>query len=259
MTKRAARWSKLALLTSGVLAFAGATITPGYAATETQIYIMNALDPSTPRLLDVAIDGNIVAPKVGPGVVLPPFKGKPGSKVTFMENGATIGVTTIKTKAPSKAFVVEHLLADPKSDPVAEEFTVKTVKVPSGKAWLEFSNVAATTPLDFRVKNQVLFENFANGQISRPGLQVTAATYKVSLVPTAQTKPVLCCKDDLTVEGGKITVVFAFGNRETNTVSIAVAQLDAGTAGSEKPSEVNTGTGGQATGDGPSLVVNLAR
>jgi hypothetical protein len=262
ISKRAARWSKLALLTSGVLALAGATITPGYAATETDIYAMNGLptDPSTPRILDVAIDGKTVAPQVRPGVVLGPFKGKPGSKVTFTENGTAIGVRTITTKAPSKAFVVEHLLADPDADPVAEEFTVKTVKVPSGKAWLEFSNVAATTsPLDFRVKDQVLFENFANGNISRPGLQVTAATYKVSIVPTGQTEPVLCCGDDLTVEGGKITLVFAFGNSETNTINIAVAQLAAGTTGSGKPSEVNTGTGGQAIGDGPSLEVNLAR
>jgi hypothetical protein len=264
ITKRAARWSKLALLTSGVLALAGATITPGHAATETtEIYIVNALpgpDPSIPRLLDVAIDGNTVAPKVTTGAVLPPFKGKPGSKVTFMENGATIGVATIKTKAPSKAFVVEHLLADPAADPVAEEFTVKTAKVPSGKAWLEFSNVAATSsPLDFRVKDQVLFENFANGDISRPGLQVTAATYKVSIVPTGQTKPVLCCRDDLTIEGGKMTIVLAFGNQATNTMNIAVAQLDADTTGSETPSEVNTGTGGRAIGDGPSLDVNLAR
>jgi hypothetical protein len=261
ITKRAARWSKLALLTSGVLALAGATITPGYAAAGVDIYLVNGLAPvsSTPRLLDVAIDGKTVAEKVTTGAVLPPVKGKTGSKVTFMENGAAIGVTTITTKAPSKAFVVEHLLADLESDPVAEEFTVKPVKVPSGKAWLEFSHVAATTPLDFRVKNLVLFENIRNGEISSPGLQVTAATYKVSLTPTTQTKPVLCCRDDLTLEGGKITVVFAFGNPATNTMNIAVGQLDAGTSGSDMPSEVNTGTGGQAIGDGPSLVVNLAR
>ena len=228
-------------------------ITPGYAATETDIYVVNALP--APKMLDVAIDGKTVAPKVGPGVVLPPFKGKPGSKVTFMENGATIGVTTIKTKAPDKAFVVEHLLADAESDPVAQEFTVKIVKVPRGKGWLEFSNVAATTPLDFRTKDQVLFENFANGDISSPGLQVTAATYKAAITPTGQTKPVLCCTDDLTVEAGKITVVFAFGN----SVNIAVGQLDAVLTGSEAPSEVNTGTGGQAIGDGRLLDVNLAR
>jgi hypothetical protein len=35
--------------------------------------------------------------------------------------------------------------------------------------------------------------------------------------------------------------------------------LTATTTGSRKPSEVNTGTGGQAVGDGPALEVNLAR
>jgi hypothetical protein len=268
ITKRAARWSKLALLSSGVLALAGATITPGYAATDIEVYLLNALpgNASTPRLLDVAIDGKTVAEKATTGAVLPPVKGKPGSKVTFTENGTTIGVTTIKTKAPSKAFVVEHLRATQEDDPVAEEFTVKKVNVPSGKAWLEFSNVAATSlPLDFRVRDRprdpyvVLFENVANGKTSSSGVQLTAGTYKVSLVPTTQTKPVLCCTDDLTVEGGKMTIVFAFGNQATNTINIAVAQLDAGTTGSERPTEVNTGTGGQAINDGPSFEVDLVR
>jgi hypothetical protein len=35
--------------------------------------------------------------------------------------------------------------------------------------------------------------------------------------------------------------------------------LTVGTTGSKKPSEVNTGTGGQAVGAGPSSEVNLAR
>ena len=46
---------------------------------------------------------------------------------------------------------------------------------------------------------------------------------------------------------------------DKETMNVAVHVLDAGTTGSEQPSEVNTGTGGQAVGDGPSLAVNLVR
>jgi hypothetical protein len=49
------------------------------------------------------------------------------------------------------------------------------------------------------------------------------------------------------------------GDPEKKTMNVAVHVITAGTTGSEEPSEVNTGTGGQAVGDGPSLAVNLAR
>jgi hypothetical protein len=42
-------------------------------------------------------------------------------------------------------------------------------------------------------------------------------------------------------------------------MNVAVHVLTVGTTGSKKPSEVNTGTGGQAVGAGPSWQVNLAR
>ena len=41
--------------------------------------------------------------------------------------------------------------------------------------------------------------------------------------------------------------------------NVAVHVITAGTTGSKKPSEVNTGTGGQAVGEGDSLSVNLVR
>jgi hypothetical protein len=49
------------------------------------------------------------------------------------------------------------------------------------------------------------------------------------------------------------------GDPEKKTMNVAVHVLTASTTGSRKPSEVNTGTGGQAVGDGPSLAVNLVR
>jgi hypothetical protein len=49
------------------------------------------------------------------------------------------------------------------------------------------------------------------------------------------------------------------GDPEKKTMNVAVHVLTVGTIGSKKPSEVNTGTGGQAVAAGPSLEVNLAR
>ena len=53
--------------------------------------------------------------------------------------------------------------------------------------------------------------------------------------------------------------VYAVGDPEKKTMNVAVHVIATGSSGSGKPSEVNTGTGGQAVGESPSLVVHLVR
>jgi hypothetical protein len=88
---------------------------------------------------------------------------------------------------------------------------------------------------------------------------VPVATYKVSIVPTGKTKPVFFGPVSLTVKGEAINRVYAVGDPEKKTMNVCVHVLAANETGSGKPSEVNTGTGGQAVGEGPSLQVNFAR
>jgi hypothetical protein len=255
ITVRAARWSKLALLTAGALAFAGLTISPSYAANDTEIYIVQGLPGKN---LDVAVDGESVAEDVKTAAVAGPFKVKPGSRmVTFSEDGTTVLENTFSIKEGSKADVVAHLPASPSGDPLVTVYKYDAVKVPKGKALLVVSHVAAVPPADIRVNDQVLFANIANGESLE--LTVPVATYKVSIVPTGETKPVFFGPVSLTVKGGAINRVYAVGDPEKKTMNVAVHVLTAGTTGSGKPSEVNTGTGGQAVGDGPSLAVDLVR
>ena len=54
ITKRTARWSKLAVLAAGVLTLAAVTISPSYAANDTDVYIVQGLPGKN---LDVEIDG----------------------------------------------------------------------------------------------------------------------------------------------------------------------------------------------------------
>ena len=63
----------------------------------------------------------------------------------------------------------------------------------------------------------------------------------------------------LTVKGGAVNRVYAVGDPEKKTMNVAVHVIATGSSGSGKPSEVNTGTGGQAVGESPSLVVELVR
>ena len=250
-----ARWSKLALLTAAVLALAGITISPSYAANDTEVYIVQGLPGKN---LDIEIDGNSVATGVKTAAVAGPFKVKPGHRmVTFSENGTTVLKNSFSIKEGSKADIVAHLPASSSGDPLVTVYKYDEVKVPNGKALLVVSHVAAVPPADIRVNGQVLFANIANGESLQ--LVVPVATYKVSIVPTGETKPVFFGPVALTVKGGAINRVYAVGDPEKKTMNVAVHVLTASGSGSGKPSEVNTGTGGQAVGEGPSLVVNLAR
>ena len=250
-----ARWSKLALLTAAVLALAGITISPSYAANDTEVYIVQGLPGKN---LDIEIDGNSVATGVKTAAVAGPFKVKPGHRmVTFSENGTTVLENSFSIKEGSKADIVAHLPASSSGDPLVTVYKYDEVKVPNGKALLVVSHVAAVPPADIRVNGQVLFANIANGESLQ--LVVPVATYKVSIVPTGETKPVFFGPVALTVKGGAINRVYAVGDPEKKTMNVAVHVLAASGSGSGKPSEVNTGTGGQAVGEGPSLVVNLAR
>ncbi len=254
-SKRGSRWSKLALVAAGVLALAGLTISPSYAANDTEIYIVQGLPGKN---LDIEIDGESIAEGVKTATVAGPFKVKPGSRmVTFSENGTTVLENTFSIKEGSKADVVAHLPASSSGDPLVTVYKYDAVKVPNGKALLVVSHVAAVPPADIRVNDQVLFANIANGESLQ--LTVPVATYKVSIVPTGEKEPVFFGPVSLTVKGGAINRVYAVGDPEKKTMNVAVHVLTASTTGSGKPSEVNTGTGGQAVGDGPSLAVKLVR
>jgi hypothetical protein len=254
-SKRGARWSKLALVAAGVLALAGLTISPSYAANDTEIYIVQGLPGKN---LDVEIDGESVAEGVKTAAVAGPFKVEPGSRmVTFSENGTKVLENTFTIKEGSKADVVAHLPASSSGDPLVTVYKYDDVKVSKGNALLVVSHVAAVPPADVRVDEQVLFANIANGESLE--LMVPVATYKVDIVPTKKTEPVYFGPVSLTVKGGAINRVYAVGDPDNKTMNVAVHVITAGTTGSGKPSEVNTGTGGQAVGDGPSLVSNLVR
>jgi Domain of unknown function (DUF4397) len=255
ITKRAARWSKLALVAAGVLGLAGLTISPSYAANDTEIYIVQGVPGKD---LDVSIDGESVVEDVKTAKVEGPFKVEPGSrKVTFSENGTTVLENTFSIKEGGKADIVAHLPESPTGDPLVTVYKYDADEVAKGKARLIVSHVAAVPPADIVVNGQVLFANIANGESLE--LVVPVATYKVSIVPSEKKEPVFFGPVSLTVEGGAINRVYAIGDPGKKTMNVAVHVLTVGSTGSGKPSEVNTGTGGQAVGDGPSLGVNLAR
>jgi len=249
------RWSKVALMSAGVVGIAGLAVGPSYAADDAKVYIVQGLPGDS---LDVAVDGDTVAKNVKTAAVVGPFKVKAGSrKVTFSDNGKVVLERMVTVKADSSWDVVGHLPASSSAKPVVTVFKNDLSAVPAGKASLVVAHTASVPPADIRVNGKVLFANIANGESLK--LTVPVATYKVAIVPAGEKKPVLLGPLSLTVQGGAVNRVYAVGDPEKKTMNVAVHVIATGSSGSGKPSEVNTGTGGQAVGERPSFVVNLVR
>ena len=222
-------------------------MSPSYAANDTEIYIVQGLPGKN---LDVAIDGESVAEDVKTacgrsiqgrtrqqdGDLQRRWHDCPGKHL--LDKGRVQG----RYRRALAGFLIRRSFG--------HGVQVRRVKVPKGKAFLVVSHVAAVPPADVRVDETVLFENIANGESLE--LMVPVATYKVDIVPTKETEPVYFGPVSLTVKGGAINRVYALGDPEKKTMNVAVHVITAGTTGSGKPSEVNTGTGGQAVGDGDS-------
>lgn len=239
---KSARWARLALVLVGAMALVGGTISTSYAADDAKIYIVQGLPG---RNLDVAVDGKKVASGVKSAKVAGPFAIKAGSrKITFSEDGDVVLQATFAVKAKSSWDVVVHLPESSADKPAVTVFRNDVAPVPRGKASLVVAHTATVPPADIQVNGKVLFENIGNGESLK--LTVPVATYKVAIVPTGETKPVILGPLDFTVTGGAVNRVYAIGDPGKKTMNVAVHVIPTGSSGSGQPSDVNTGFGGEA-------------
>jgi hypothetical protein len=249
-----ARWARLVIVLAGALALVGGTVSTSFAADDAKIFIVQGLPG---RSLDVSIDGKSVAKGLKTAAVGGPYAAKAGKrKITFKDNGDVVLERTFTVTAKSSWDVVIHLPAS-SEDPAVTVFRNDVSPVPRDKANLVVAHVAKVPPADIRVNGKVLFQNIANGEALK--LTVPVATYEVKIVPTGETKPVVLGPAKLTVQGGAVNRVYAVGDPGKKTMNVAVHVIPTGTTGSGKPSDVNTGTGGQAAGVDPAVGVDLIR
>ena len=178
-----------------------------------------------------------------------PYKVSAGSrKVTFSDNGDVVLERSFSVTAKSSWDVVIHLPAASATDPAITVFRNDVSPVPRDKASLVVAHMAKVPPADIRVNDKVLFENIANGESLT--LTVPVATYEVAIVPTGETEPVILGPPKLTVQGGAVNRVYAIGDPGKKTMNVAVHIIPTGTSGSGRPSDVNTGFGGQRARSG---------
>lgn len=229
----------VALITS-----ASAASAAGSAAGTGDVYVIHGL-PGVEA--DVVVDGAVVEAAAEATAIIGPLQLESGEhEVTLRPtSGATDELSAMVTVADATSVdVVAHSASDPTAGPVLTVFPNDLSAVAPDKARLAVAHTAAVPPADIRVDGDVLFSNVANGEVLT--LLVPGATYSVDIVPTATSGPVVFGPVDVPVTSGELTRVFAFGDPEQNTMNAVVHTLPVPVEGASTPTEVQTGTGGQA-------------
>jgi hypothetical protein len=203
------------------------------------------------RSVDISIDDKVVARGIGTAKVAGPFTVKPGRrKVTYSDAGKVLLERVWKVRPGISQDVILHLPGTADGNPMITVFTNDVSAVPKGKASLTVAHTARVGAADIRVNGKVLFADIANGQSL--DVVVPVETYKVAIVPAGKPAPVVLGPVALTVKGGALNRVYAIGDPSKKTMNVAVHVIDVGTAGSDRPKLVKTGSGGQARGLQPS-------
>jgi Domain of unknown function (DUF4397) len=232
------------LLAVTVAAVPAVLAAPAQGAAGANLYIVQGLPG---RTLDISIDGHQVAGGVVGGKLVGPFGVAAGKRmITARQGGKVVIQREVSAGSGASLDVVIHQPVSPTGNPLITTYTNDLDAVPKDKAGLRVAHDAAVGPADIRVNGKVLFANVANGESL--DAVVPAGTYKVDIVPAGATSPVVLGPLDLPVKAGYLTRVFAIGAPSQKTMTVALGTIKVPATGSDKPSLVNTGTGGQAAG-----------
>ncbi len=194
----------------------------GVPATASETGVVYVVQGLPGRTVDVQVDGRTMATGVVAAKVVGPLTVSSGNhRLTIRSGGSVMLERMLSVKVNGNSDVVVHRPASPQGAPVVTTFENDLSAVPADKGSLTVAHTAAVPPADIKVNGKVLFSNVANG-------------------------PSILGPADLPVKGGSLTNVYAIGEPKSGTMNVVVHVLGLSHMGSEKPSKVNTGTGGQA-------------
>lgn len=247
--------SVLATVLAATAAMLGAPGIARAASTTGDVYIVHGIAGTT---ADILVDDNNVAPASAPKAVVGPLRLTPGSHVVTLKEGDKTVVSAMFTvKAGTSTDVVAHLTADSARSAVVTVFPNDLSGVAPGKTRLVVSHVAVAPAVDIRVDGTPLFRNVASGESLT--LELPAKTSSLDVVPTATSGSALLNPVQLKLDAGTLTRVFLIGDSTANNTDAVVQEIPVGVVGSQRPTKVSTGDGGQAAdsyiGGGSSLAL----
>ena len=232
------------VLAPGVALASSMVAVEAHAAPTGTVYVVQGV-ADTP--MTITVDGKSVATAAPAKTIVGPLTLSAGTHSITAESPSGTGTVTASMSLAAGANVdaVIHRQVDPSKAPVVTTFPNDLSTVAAGSGRLIVAHVAAVGPADVRVDQKVLFANIANGEALT--VTVPGGKYKVDIVPTATSGPVVFGPADVPVAQTALTRVFAIGVAATNSMDAVVQVLPLSARGSgATPSTVNAGDGGQA-------------
>lgn len=226
----------IGLVAALVLAFSAPAFADGH---ESQVYVVHGIPGAT---VDVWVNGDPFLTDFEPGTITDAVTLAAGTyEIEIYPAGSdpetTDAIISESPEVPGGAnlSVVAHLDGD--GNPTLSAFVNDTSEL-DGEARVTARHTAAAPEVDIRAGGDVLFENVPNG--AEGSAVVPAGTYSVDVVPTGAEEPVVLGPADLDLAADTLTVAYAIGSLEGETLDLLVQTIAA------MPMEVHSGTGGLA-------------
>jgi hypothetical protein len=179
--------------------------------------------------VDVWVDGNLTLNDFTPGSLAGPLELEAGDyEIAITASDATstdnpvIGPVTVELDEGGNYTAAAHLDAD--GAPTATLFTNDTrAPLNDNKGKLTVRHIAAAPAVDVVAGGTAVIERLSNPDEAT--LKLKAGTVSASVAAAGTTAPVIG-PADFTIEGGKNTIVYAWGSLEKGTLATAVQVID---------------------------------
>jgi hypothetical protein len=216
-----------------------AAAAPAQAQGASQVFVVHGI-PDQP--VDVYVDGEAVLSDFQPGEVAGPLELAAGSyDIAITAPGdpvsdPIVSVDGAEVPADANLSLVAHL--DEGGDPALTPFVNDVSQPAAGDARVTVRHAAAAPAVDVRVDGEPTFTDLTNGD--EDSADVPAGTISADVV-LAGTSDVVIGPADLTLDEGTLTVVYAIGSADEDTLDLIVQVIGTGA-----PTGVPAGTGGVA-------------
>jgi hypothetical protein len=212
--------------------------------------------PGTP--VDVYVNGERALDDFAPGTITDDLALPAGSYEVAVfpadapdASGTPVISATLQVPGSGNVSAIAHLSED--GTPTITPFVNDVSATPAGQGRLVVRHTAAAPAVDVLAGGSPVFSGLANP--NEESAELPAGTVSASVAAAGTTDPVIG-PADVPVQAGQVTIVYAIGSLEDDSLDVLVQTLPA--EGSAAPSGVPAGSGGQAAAGLPLLVLAAA-
>jgi hypothetical protein len=239
----------------------------GAQAATASVVVVHGI-PDTP--VDVYVNDALTLEDFAPGTVTDPIELPAGTYTLDLRApdadpaSAPILTADATVEAGASYSIVAHLSAD--GAPTITAFVNDTTRTRAGEGGIVVRHTAAAPAVDVYAGETKVISSLENPDGAGP-LYVPAGTVSASVTAAGATDPVIG-PADVPVQEGNVTIVYAIGSLEADTLGVVVQTVEVGVEAAAAPtattaapaaplpSGVNAGDSGlAASASGPSMVL----